>query len=690
MNEEYVNKLINKLSKAEHAYYVLNSPIMSDGEYDKLFNELKVIENKNSDLTFSYSPTQRVTGTTDTAFQAVTHKQRMYSLDNSESTNDIQKWIEKIEKITDLDIFPITVEPKIDGLAISIIYKDGVLVRGLTRGDGVTGEDVTHNIKTIKNIPLILPKKIDGEIEIRGEIFMPKKSFENLNLQKRKDKSTLSNLIKKETSKLSEKEKTTLKRIRAEGTTEFINARNAAAGSLRQKDSQITAKRDLRLLAYQIIEHDKPTLKNYNEQIAFIDSLGFYVNTINLASNLDDIKHQLDNINENRNKFEYQIDGAVLKVNSNLVQDNLGYTSKAPRWALAYKFSAEEQTTKLLDIKLQVGRTGAITPVAVLEPINVGGAVVSFATLHNPEEIRRKDLKINDYVIVRRAGDVIPEVVAPLLERRKGHEKEWKLGKSCPCGESNIEYINQEKVPRCTGGYNCEPAKKERLIYFASKAGLDIDGLGRETIETLIANNLVSKFEDFYSLEYNQLIVLPQWKEKKTRNLLNAIEKSKNADIERILPALGIRYVGKQTSKLLINTFGSIKEVFSASFDEINSIHGISDSVSNSIFEWYSNDENKKLIKNLENIGLKISEKLQSNSGNLNGKTFVLTGTLNNLTRQQATKIIESLGGIVTTSVSKNTNYLLFGDKPGTKYEKATKLNVKTINEDEFNQLINK
>ena len=257
-----------------------------DLEYDKGVSSSDIY----SKLIFSYTPTQRVTGTPDTAFQAVTHKQRMYSLDNSESTNDIQKWIEKIEKITDLDIFPITVEPKIDGLAISIIYKDGVLVRGLTRGDGVTGEDVTHNIKTIKNIPLILPKKIDGEIEIRGEIFMPKKSFENLNLQKRKDKSTLSNLIKKETSKLSEKEKTTLKRIRAEGTTEFINARNAAAGSLRQKDSQITAKRDLRLLAYQIIEHDKPTLKNYNEQIAFIDSLGFYVNTINLASNLDDIK----------------------------------------------------------------------------------------------------------------------------------------------------------------------------------------------------------------------------------------------------------------------------------------------------------------------------------------------------------------------------------------------------------------
>ena len=690
MNEEYVNKLINKLSEAEHAYYVLNSPIMSDGEYDKLFNELKVIENKNSDLTFSYSPTQRVTGTTDTAFQAVTHKQRMYSLDNSESTNEIQKWIEKIEKITDLDIFPITVEPKIDGLAISIIYKDGVLVRGLTRGDGVTGEDVTHNIKTIKNIPLILPKKIDGEIEIRGEIFMPKKSFENLNLQKRKDKSTLSNLIKKETSKLSEKEKTTLKRIRAEGTTEFINARNAAAGSLRQKDSQITAKRDLRLLAYQIIEHDKPTLINYNEQITFIDSLGFYVNTINLASNLNDIKHQLDNINENRNKFEYQIDGAVLKVNSNLVQDNLGYTSKAPRWALAYKFSAEEQTTKLLDIKLQVGRTGAITPVAVLEPINVGGAVVSFATLHNPEEIRRKDLKINDYVIVRRAGDVIPEIVTSIPERRSGSEIEWSLDKRCPCGDFDIVYIKDEKVPRCSGRYDCKISKKEMLIYFASKSGLDIEGLGRETVETLIGNKLVENFEDFYSLTYEELISLPQWKEKKTQNLLEAIEKSKNSEQEKLLPALGIRYVGKQTSKLLVNTFGSIRNIFDASTDEINKIHGISESVSSSLIEWYSENTNKLLIRDLEEIGFRFSKKIKKSTGKFTGKTFVLTGTLSNYTRQNATKIIEDMGGIVTTTVSKNTDYLLFGENPGSKYEKAQNLKVRLISEKDFVDLTNK
>ena len=543
MNEEYVNKLINKLSKAEHAYYVLNSPEMSDGEYDKLFNELKEIENKNPNLIFAYSPTQRVTGTPDTAFQAVAHKQRMYSLDNSENIEDVNKWIEKIEKITDLSIFPISVEPKIDGLAISLFYNDGFLVRGLTRGDGIVGEDVTHNIKTIKNIPLLLSKSLKGEIEIRGEIFMPKKSFEELNKQKRKDKETLDKLTSKEKSQLSEGEKETIKNIRSEGISEFINSRNAAAGSLRQKDSEITSKRDLRLLAYQIIEHDGSTVDNYHDQIKLIDSMGFNVNNVKIANNIDEINKLLKEIDEDRNDYEYQIDGAVLKVNSTLVQDNLGYTSKAPRWALAYKFSAEEQTTKLIDIKLQVGRTGAVTPVAVLDPINVGGALVSFATLHNPDEISRKDLRINDYVIVRRAGDVIPEVVASIPERRSGSEIEWSLGKRCPCGDFDIEYVKDEKVPRCSGGYDCKISKKEMLIYFGSKSGLDIEGLGRETVETLISNQLVENYEDFYSLTFEQLISLPQWKEKKTKNLLDAIEKSKNSDLEKVLSALGLSLI---------------------------------------------------------------------------------------------------------------------------------------------------
>ena len=411
MNKQNVLDLIEQLSKAEHAYYVLNKPIMSDGEYDKLFNELKKIEQDNPELIFTFSPTQRVTGTPDNAFNQVEHKLRMYSLDNAESIEEIQKWIEKNEKLTDQKLFPITVEPKIDGLAISLMYKDNILQQGLTRGDGIIGEDVTHNIKTIKNIPLKLPDGINGEVEIRGEIFMPSSSFAELNKQKVKDKNKLENLLSIEKLDLTDNQKEQIKNLRSEGVTEFINSRNAAAGSLRQKDSNITATRDLRLLAYQLIQHDEQIQLPYSEQIEKLKYFGFSTNQIYEANNTNEITSYLDNIEKNRNNLDFQIDGSVLKVNSTHVQDELGFTAKSPRWALAYKFSAEEQTTKILDIKLQVGRTGAITPVAVLEPVSVGGALVSFATLHNPDEIKRKDLRINDYVIVKRAGDVIPEVV---------------------------------------------------------------------------------------------------------------------------------------------------------------------------------------------------------------------------------------------------------------------------------------
>jgi DNA ligase (NAD+) len=663
---------------------------MSDGEYDKFFNQLKEIESKNSELIFSFSPTQRVTGTPDNAFQTVEHVQRMYSLDNSENINDVKKWIEKIEKITDLDIFPITVEPKIDGLAISLFYKNGVLTQGLTRGDGLVGEDVTHNIKTIKNIPLKLKNQINNDIEIRGEIYMPKKSFKEFNNQKLKDKKLLEKLLEKDKSVLTSNEKSEIKKLRSEGTTEFINARNAAAGSLRQKDSQVTATRDLRLLAYQLIEHDGSTVNNYSEQISLIDEFGFNTSVIKIANNIDEINTILNEIDEKRNSYEYQIDGAVLKVNSNLVQDKIGFTSKAPRWALAYKFPAEEQTTTLLDIKLQVGRTGAITPVAVLDPVNVGGAQVSFATLHNPDEIKRKDLRIDDVVIVRRAGDVIPEVVSSIKERRDGKQHSWKMQKTCPCGEYEIEFVNDEKVPRCSGNYECVIAKKEMLIYFASKAGLDIEGLGKETVETLIENNLVNSYEDFYSLNYEQLISLPQWKEKKTKNLLDAIEQSINTEPIKVLSALGIRYVGKQTSKLLINKFGSINAIFESNKEEIEKIHGISVSVTNSLIDWYGTESNKSLLNELSKIGFRLNEFVESSSGKLNGKTFVLTGTLSSLTRQEATNLIEKSGGIVTTSVSKNTDYILFGESAGSKLEKGKKLGVELLNEKDFEILTSK
>ena len=687
MNKQYVLDLISQLNIAEHAYYVLNKPVMSDGEYDKLFNELKEIEKNYSELIFSFSPTQRVTGTPDNAFNQVEHKQRMYSLDNSESLEDIQKWIDKNEKLTDLNLFPITVEPKIDGLAISLIYKDNVLQQGLTRGDGIIGEDVTHNIKTIKNIPLKLPDGFNNEFEIRGEIYMPSSSFDELNKQKVSDKKKLEELLSIEKNQLSEMQKEQIRNLRSEGVSEFINSRNAAAGSLRQKNSEITATRDLRLLAYQLIQHGEQKQLPYSEQISKMKLFGFNTNNIFEAKNIKEIKSYLDNIESSRNKLEFQIDGAVLKVNSTQIQDELGYTAKSPRWALAYKFSAEEQTTKILDIKLQVGRTGAITPVAVLDPVNVGGALISFATLHNPDEIKRKDLRINDFVIVKRAGDVIPEVVSSIKERRDKSQKVWEMQKICPCGEFKIEFVKDEKVPRCSGFQNCKIAKKETLIFFASKSGLDIDGLGRETVEVLISNNLVQSFEDFYNLTFEQLIVLPQWKDKKTNNLLEAISKSISSHPYDLLSALGIRYIGNQTAKLLLNSFGSLNEVFNASTERIEGIHGLSTSVASSLKEWYERSENKLLLQRLKEIGFNTDQKIETTKGVFNGRTFVLTGTLVNYSRQEATSIVESFGGIVTSSVSKNTNFVVAGEKAGSKLEKAKKLGLEIIDENKFEEL---
>ena len=540
------------------------------------------------------------------------------------------------------------------------------------------------------NIPLKLKQNIEGEVEVRGEIFMPTESFEQLNNQKINDQKKLNHLSQLDKKEMTAEQVKELRELRNEGTSEFINARNAAAGSLRQKDSNITAKRDLRLLAYQLIEHDRQAIDSYSDQIALLKDLGFSTNEVTVTKDIKNVELELSRIEENRNNYNYQIDGAVLKVNSSITQDELGFTSKAPRWAIAFKFSAEEQTTQLLDIKLQVGRTGAITPVAVLKPVNVGGALVSFATLHNPDEIKRKDLRINDYVIVRRAGDVIPEVVSSIPERRESSSKIWSLQKKCLCEEYSIEFVNDEKVPRCEGKEKCKIASKEALIFFGSKSGLDIDGLGRETVETLLNENLITNFEDLYNLNYDQLINLPQWKEKKTINLLNAIKESIDAEPSRLLAALGIRFVGKQTAKLLVNSFGSIENVFKANETDLQNIHGISDSVVNSLSEWYLENTNKRLIDNLTKIGFKIDTLVETSSGQLQGKTFVLTGTLSQYTRQQATKFIEDLGGIVTSSVSKNTNYLVYGEKAGSKLDKAKKLNVETLTESDFSKLISK
>lgn len=687
MNPKNIDNVIKELTKAEHAYYVLNSPIMSDGEYDKLFNELKQYEIANPSEVKTYSPTQRVTGTPDNAFDQIEHKQRMYSLDNAENTDDITKWFERLEKITDQKLYPISLEPKIDGLAISITYKDGILQQGLTRGDGVIGEDVTHNVKTIMNIPLRLNVLKKGVLEIRGEVYMPTESFNNLNKKRKKDEETLENLKSLETP--TQEEKSLIAQIRSEGFSTFINSRNAAAGSLRQKDSSITSKRDIRLLAYQLIDHSNTdTFSSHDEQITSLKEYGFETNEIYLMNSIEEIQNTLLIIEKQRNNYAYQIDGVVMKINSTHIQDELGFTAKSPRWAIAYKFQAEEQTTKLIDIKLQTGRTGAVTPVAVLKPINVGGALVSFASLHNPDEISRKDLRINDYVVVRRAGDVIPEVVSSLAKRRDGSQTKWKMPTLCPCGEFKINFPEDEKVPRCTGGTLCKIAKKESIIFFASRTGLEIDGMGKETIESLMKFNLISELEDIFNLKYEDLIKLPQWEKRKASNLITAIEKSIESPPSRLLTALGIRFVGKRTASLLIQNFGSIDDILKAKDEQLENIHGISSSVINSLNKWKTVNKNIHTLNVLKQKGFVFEEVRKVTSSKISGKTFVITGTLQQSNRQDFINIIEQNGGSVTTSISKNTDFLISGENPGSKLKKAVELKVEVISEKEILDLI--
>ena len=693
MNKKEIQKNIESLRKeivsAEQAYYVFNHPIMSDGEFDKKLKELNKLEKDSPEFIITSSPTQRVSGTPESAFESVKHRQRMYSLDNAESKKDLEKWIDRIKKITDSNIFPVSVEPKIDGLAVSLIYKKGELTKGVTRGDGMTGEDVTHNIRTIKPIPLKLSNLNEGVVEVRGEVYMPIESFNSLNRQRKENKEKLGELIRIDKNKLTTKEKSEMKALRTDGVDLFVNARNAAAGSLRQKDTSLASARDLLFICYQVILHDSKVKKeSYTSLLNYIRSLGVPVAKNLLVHSLDEVMDYVKKIDRQRKNYLYQIDGVVIKVDTLNTHDKLGYTTKSPRWAIAFKFPAEEQTTQLIDIKLQIGRTGAVTPVAVLSPVEVGGALVSSATLHNPDEVKRKDLKIGDYVIVKRAGDVIPEVVAPISSRRNGTEKYWKLPKICPCGEFEIVFNKDEKVPRCSGGSSCHIVRKESLLFFGSKKGLNIDGFGKETVETLIEKGLLSSIQDIYKLKKRDLLVLPFWKEKKADNLISAIQDSLSSEPQQLLTAFGIRYVGSRTSMQLIQSFGSIKRVFASKKTEIESIHGISSSVSEALIAWKESSINQSLLEDLERFGFDMNKSLQRKAAKLTGVTFVITGTLELHSRQELIKRITEHGGIVTTSVSKNTDYLIVGEKAGSKLLRAQSLGVKTISESIFLDLI--
>ena len=656
MVEKRIEELISIIEKANYEYYVLANTSLTDQEYDRYMQELISLEEKYPELKRSDSPTVRVGGTVVDSFQKVTHEIPMLSLSNVFNESEIIAFDERIKK--EGIVTPKYVcELKIDGLSVSLTYKNGVLVRGATRGDGVTGEDITHNVRTIKNVPLRLNKDID--IEVRGEIYMSKDSFESINEERKKNGQEL-----------------------------LANPRNAAAGSVRQLDSKIAASRNLETFIYHLPNASDYGIHSHYEALNFMKELGFNVNpNIRLINGISELLEYINEWTNKRETLPYEIDGIVIKLNDIDEQEKLGFTSKYPKWATAYKFPAMEVFTKLKEIIFTVGRTGQVTPNAVLEPVRLMGSVISRATLHNEEYVVSKDIKKGDIVAIRKAGDVIPRVEYSLKDRRDGTEEDFVMTKTCPiCGSSLIRK-GTEASYYCVNEL-CDAKKIEGLIHFASRDAMNIDGLGEEIIEDLYNLGFVKNISDFYTLfkHRNELMELEGYGDKKISNLVDSIEKSKENSLERLLYGLGIRYVGNKTAKLLASKYPSINLLKSATYEELLGIRDIGEVIAKSVVEYFKNEKNLELIQTLQQYGVNMNylgKNIISNDSFTN-KTFVLTGSLSSITRNEAKEKIELLGGKVTDSVTSKTNVVIVGDSPGSKYEKAKKLGIEIWDEEQF------
>ena len=653
-----IDELIKILNKASYEYYVLDNPTITDQEYDDAYNELLMLEEKYPELKREDSPTLRVGGEAIDSFKKVTHASPMLSFDDIFNEEEIILFDERIKKTVSKPEY--TLEPKMDGLSGSLIYENGVLVRAATRGDGITGEDITINVKTIKSVPLHLTKDIN--IEVRGEIYMSKLSFERANREKQ-----------------------------ANGEKEFANPRNAAAGSVRQLDSKITAKRDLDFMAYFLPNPEDYGIKTQEESIKFLKELGFVtnINLNGLAKNSTDIINYVKELNKKRPELPYAIDGVVIKVDSLDDEKVLGFTARVPRWGIAYKFPAEQVLTKLNEIKYTVGRTGKITPNAIFNPVHVDGSLVSKATLHNFDYIVDKDIRVGDIISIRKAGDVIPEVVEVKLDRREENSTPTKMITTCPICET--ELIKKDANHFCPNE-NCPARHTEGLTHFVSRDAMYIDGFGERIVEDFYNEGYLRKIEDFYNLyKYkDDLMTLEGFGEKSITNLLEGVENSKKNSLERLIFALGIRYVGKKTAKVLAMYFGTMDKFMNADYELLKNIPDVGDIIAKSIVDYFNEEKNKELISNLKELGLNmeyLGEKIDTSNENINGKTFVITGTLSK-SRDVYKEKLESLGAKVTGSVTKKTDYVLVGDSPGSKYDKAVELGIKIINEEEYNNLI--
>jgi len=652
--ENRVKELHKLLNQYNYEYHVLDNPSVPDAEYDRLMRELIELEEKYPELKTPDSPSQRVGGAVLDAFRKVAHRVPMLSLANAFNEQDLRDFDRRVRQaVGDVEY---VVELKIDGLAVSLRYENGLFVQGSTRGDGTTGEDITENLKTIRSIPLRLKKNLS--MEVRGEAFMPKASFEKLNEE----------------------------RI-AKGEVPFANPRNAAAGSLRQLDPKIAAKRNLDIFVYNIAELGDTGVSSHSEGLDLLDELGFKTNhERRKCKNIDEVIELLDQLLEKRSQLPYDIDGVVIKVDSLRQQEALGATAKSPRWAIAYKFPAEEVVTKLLDIELAVGRTGVITPTAILEPVKVAGTTVKRASLHNEDLIREKDIKLGDFVVVKKAGDIIPEIVNVLVDRRTGNEQDFRMPSHCPECNSELVRLEGEVALRCINP-KCPAQIREGLIHFVSRNAMNIEGLGERVITQLFKEGLIQDVADLYKLTKPQLLQLERMGEKSTDNLLHAIERSKENSLERLLFGLGIRYVGEKAAKILAEHFETMDRLQSATREQLINIPEIGEKMADSIATFFEQPEVKELIEELKSFGVNMTYKgpkrTNSDEGDsyFAGKTIVLTGKLAEMSRNEAKEQIEARGGKVTGSVSKKTDLVIAGEDAGSKLAKARELNIEVWDE---------
>ncbi len=662
-----VEDLRDELAKHNYYYYIKDNPIISDHQYDMLLRNLSMIEKKYPELITEDSPTQRIGAPLEGGFSTVEHGERMLSLQDAFDYQELNDFLTRIYK--DLERGENEVEficeLKIDGSAVALVYEDGKFARGATRGDGVLGEDITSNLKTIRTIPLRLFRKtglkIPSRLEVRGEVYLAKDEFKRINAEREE-----------------------------EGLATFANPRNAAAGSLRQIDPKNTASRRLNIFIYGAVASGELDIASHYEMLNYLADAGLKINpNIRKAAGLKEIKRYLESWEEKRKDLPYETDGVVIKVNDFGYQRKLGQTSRNPRWAIAYKFPPEEEVTRILDIKVSVGRTGALTPVAVLRPVTVAGSTICHATLHNEDEIKRKDAKVGDWVVVHKAGDVIPEIVKVIKERRDGSQQEFRMPGKCPVCGSDVIKPEGEVALRCTS-MACPAQQYERIVHFTSKGAMDIEGLGPAIVEKFLDKKLIKDSADIYYLKYDDVFSLENFKEKSTKNLLGAIEESKKKPLSRLIFAMGIRYVGSHTAVVLTRVFTDLDSLMHARYEEIEEIKEIGPKIAESIISFFKQEQNLKVIEKLRKAGVNFRSELKKvlKKEAFAGKTFILTGKLNDFSRDEAKEIIENFGGRVTSNVSRGTDAVLLGESPGSKLDDARRYNIRLISEEEFKKMI--